>query len=99
MVAMSSDTGTTPSTMNVLERASATMFDAVQAAEKFDQCGWAGQLKPVGALPGGCSAVSNMLTNGSNVMPMMATSIAGPIVRSARLREFIAACRVVAAVA
>src|SRR3954454_9215285 len=96
MVASSKEAGTTPRTISVLDRARGAKLDPAQAVRKFDQCGWAGQLSPAGALPRGWSAVRNMLTNGKRVTAPMANRTAGPITRSDRERAVTATARSVA---
>ena len=64
IVEMTRDTGTTASTMNVLDARSAVMFATLNASTKLPHCGSAGHSSPLGTVPDGCSAVVKMLMKG-----------------------------------
>ena len=61
---MTSEIGTTATTMNTLEASRALMFATWNASMKLPHCGSDGQDSPTGTLPDGCSAVVKMLMNG-----------------------------------
>ena len=75
---MTSEIGTTASTMNTLDASSALMFATLNASTKLPHCGSAGQDSPTGTLPDGWSAVVKMLRNGRIVIAISATSSARP---------------------
>ena len=51
IVEMTSDTGTTASTMNMLDTSSAVMFATLNASTKLPHCGSAGHSRPLGTSP------------------------------------------------
>ena len=83
IVAMKTDTGTTPSTMSTLDVSSALMCAWLKASTKLPHCGSAGHDRPGGTLPDGWSAVVNRLRNGTMVITMSTSSRRLPVHASA----------------
>ena len=90
IVEMISDTGTTASTMKVLDASSAGMSATLNASRKLPHCGSAGHSSPLGTVPDGCSAVVKMLMKGRSVNAISATRSARPAQSS--LRATLIAC-------
>ncbi len=84
IVEMTSETGTTATTMNRLEASRAVMFATRNASKKLPHCGSDGQDSPTGALPDGCNAVVKMLMNGSRMIATRASSHTRPAYSSRR---------------
>ena len=78
IVEIISATGTTASTMKLLEPSRAVMFATLKASMKLPHWGSAGQSSPLGTVPDGCSAVVKMLMKGRIVTTISATRSARP---------------------
>ena len=70
--------------MKTLELSKAVMFATLKASMKLPHRASAGQSNPLGTDPDGCSAVVNMLANGTTVIAMSTTSSSRPVKSSAR---------------
>ncbi len=84
IVEMSSDTGTTPRTMNVLDAMSLGICAVLNATTKLPHCGSAGHSSPRGTVPDGCSAVTKILMKGKIVNAISVRSRARPAQSSLR---------------
>ena len=78
MVAISRATGTTITTMRLLDLSNVVMLATSNASAKLPHCGSLGHSKPVGSDPDGCSAVVRMLRNGKTVNAIIASRKARP---------------------
>jgi hypothetical protein len=67
IVEITSDTGTTASTMKVLDPRSAAIFATLNASIKLPHCGSEGHSRPFGMVFEGYSAVMNILIKGNTV--------------------------------